>query len=161
MGKMMASGEAVPLTALEGVTANQAETLAEHDIKDVEALATANLDSLVEYLDLTYDEAQAMIAAAAAIVAAKDTEIGVGEVAESDDSATAEAEAEVTTAEANDTPGDSTDEPVAEQEDTVEAAEETTEQVEIVESDETVEKVDEPAEGDVIDSQEGADVKDV
>jgi N utilization substance protein A len=161
MGKMMASGEAVPLTALEGVTANQAETLAEHDIKDVEALATANLDSLVEYLDLTYDEAQAMIAAAAAIVAAKDTQIGGGEVGEADDSATADAEAEAAIADANDQPANAVDEPVAEQEDAVEVAEETPERAEIVESDETAEKVDEPTEGDVIDSQEGADVKDV
>ncbi len=76
MGRMMASGEAVPLTALEGVSTAQAETLAEHGIKDVEALAAANLDSLVDYLDLTYDEAQAMISSAAAIVAAKDVEGG-------------------------------------------------------------------------------------
>lgn len=156
MGKMMASGEAVPLTALEGVTANQAETLAEHGIKDVEALATANLDSLVEYLDLTYDEAQAMIAAAAAIVAAKDTEIGAGEVAESDDSATVETEEKDTT-EVADQPAEA-DEPAAEQEEIVEVTEE---KAETVESDETAEIVDEPAEGDVIDSEKGADVKDV
>jgi N utilization substance protein A len=78
MGRMMASGEAVPLTALEGVSTAQAETLAEHGITDVEALAAANLDSLVDYLDLTYDEAQAMISSAAAIVAAKDVEGGEG-----------------------------------------------------------------------------------
>ncbi len=76
MGKMMASGEAVPITVLEGVTANQAETLAEKGIEDVEALAAAKLDDLVDYLDLTYDEAQAMISAAAAIVEAKNIETG-------------------------------------------------------------------------------------
>jgi N utilization substance protein A len=80
MGRMMASGEAVPLTALEGVSTAQAETLAEHGITDVEALAAANLDSLVDYLDLTYDQAQEMISSAAAIVAAKD--VGGGEGSE-------------------------------------------------------------------------------
>ena len=74
MGKMMASGEAVPLTALQGVTANQAETLAEKGIEAVESLASAALDDLVDYLDLTYDEAEKMIAAAASIVDAKNAE---------------------------------------------------------------------------------------
>lgn len=77
MGKMMASGEAVPLTALQGVTANQAETLAEKGIEDVESLAAAKLDDLVDYLDLTYDEAQKMIASAVSIVDAKNAESGV------------------------------------------------------------------------------------
>jgi pseudouridine synthase len=36
MGKMIASGEAVPVTELEGVTPNQAEMLAEHGIEDIE-----------------------------------------------------------------------------------------------------------------------------
>ncbi len=76
MGKMMASGEAVPLTALQGVTANQAETLAEKGIEDVESLASAKLDDLVEYLDLTYDEAAKMIASAGSIVDAKNAESG-------------------------------------------------------------------------------------
>jgi N utilization substance protein A len=76
MGKMMASGEAVPLTALEGVTANQAEILAEKGITDVESLAAARLDDLVDYLDLTFDQAQAMIAAATVIVEARNVEVG-------------------------------------------------------------------------------------
>jgi N utilization substance protein A len=78
MGRMMASGEAVPLTALEVVTANQADILAEKGISDVEALAAAKLDDLVDYLDLTFDEAESMISAAASVVAAKNVETGEG-----------------------------------------------------------------------------------
>lgn len=75
MGKMMASGEAVPLTALQGVSANQAETLAEKGIADVESLAAASLDNLVDYLDISLDEAQKIISAAAAIVEARNLEV--------------------------------------------------------------------------------------
>ncbi len=69
MGKMIASGEAVPISAIEGVTANQAETLGEKGIKDVEALAAASVDDLVDALDVSLDEAEAMIASAKSIVA--------------------------------------------------------------------------------------------
>jgi N utilization substance protein A len=74
MGRMMASGEAVPITALEGVTAPQAETLAEHGIEDVEALAAASVDDLVEFLDVSMDEAEKIKSSAQSIVAAKDAE---------------------------------------------------------------------------------------
>lgn len=75
MGKMMASGEAVPITALQGVTTSQAETLAEKGIKDVEALAATSIDDLVDFLDVSMDEAQKIQAAANAIVEAKNAEI--------------------------------------------------------------------------------------
>lgn len=71
MGKMMASGEAVPLTALEGVTANQAEILAGKGVDDVEKLSEMTIDDLVEFLDLTFDEAETILSSAKAIVAAK------------------------------------------------------------------------------------------
>src|SRR3954452_4325367 len=58
IGRMMASGESVPITALEGVTASQAETLSEKGITDVEALAAASIDDLVEFLDVSMDEAE-------------------------------------------------------------------------------------------------------
>lgn len=100
MGRMMASGEAVPLTALEGVSTNQAETLAEHNITDVETLAQTSVDDLVEFLDVSLDEAESIRSAAGAIVAAsaQDAEgegepaAGVGEEAEA---VTAEETAEV------------------------------------------------------------------
>ncbi len=125
MGKMMASGEAVPLTALQGVTANQAETLAEKGIEDVESLAAAKLDNLVDYLDLTYDEAEKMIAAAASIVDAKNNESGVE---------TAEAEAE--------------DVPAAKAETAEEAVEETVTVAESDDADEVADAESESAKGD-------------
>ena len=71
MGRMMASGEAVPLTALEGVNNNQAEILAEKGVDDVEKLAAMSVDDLVEALDLSLDEAEVILAAAREVVAAK------------------------------------------------------------------------------------------
>ena len=79
MGKMMASGEAVPVTALEGVTTTQAETLAEKGITDVEALAAASVDDLVEFLDVSMDEAESIRSAANLIVRARNAEIGIEE----------------------------------------------------------------------------------
>lgn len=71
MGQMMASGEAVPVSALEGVSANQAELLEEKGIADVETLAATTVDDLVDYLDVSLDEAEKILTAAAAIVEAK------------------------------------------------------------------------------------------
>lgn len=81
MGRMMASGEAVPITALEGVTAGQAEILGSKGIEDVEALAAASIDELVDMLDVSMDEAEQIKASAMRIVEAKntDTEVEVGE----------------------------------------------------------------------------------
>lgn len=76
MGKMMASGEAVPLTALQGVAPNQAEILAEKGISDVDALAAATVDNICEYLDVSVDEAEAILSSARSIVAARDVEAG-------------------------------------------------------------------------------------
>ncbi|MFN2598398.1 MAG: transcription termination factor NusA [Pyrinomonadaceae bacterium] len=72
MGALIASGEAVPLTALEGVTAATSATLAEHGINDIDALASTGVDDLVEYLDTSLDEAESILAAAQAIVAARE-----------------------------------------------------------------------------------------
>jgi transcription termination/antitermination protein NusA len=74
MGRMMASGEAVPITAIEGVTTNQAEALSEHGVTDVEALAAASIDDLVDILDLSLDEAKAILRSAQAIVEARNSE---------------------------------------------------------------------------------------
>ena len=82
MGKMMASGEAVPLTALEGVSPNQAETLAEKGIEDVEALAAMTVDDLVDFLDVSLDEAERILSSASAIVEARNQEVEPGEEGE-------------------------------------------------------------------------------
>ncbi len=88
MGKMMASGEAVPITALQGVTASQAEILSEKGIADVEALAATSVDDLVDFLDVSLDEAESILASAQSIVAAKNVEVGT----ETDGEAAVEAE---------------------------------------------------------------------
>ncbi len=85
MGKMMASGEAVPLSVLEGVTPNQAETLAEKGIENVEALAATTVDDLVEYLDVSLDEAETILSSAKAIVEARNLEVEPSEEGEAAD----------------------------------------------------------------------------
>jgi N utilization substance protein A len=75
MGKMMAEGEAVPITALEGVTATQAEVLAEKGISDVETLAVTSVDNLVDFLDISLDQAQRILQSAASIVEAKNAAV--------------------------------------------------------------------------------------
>src|ERR671932_117415 len=72
MGALIASGAAVPLSALEGVTAATTAALAEHGIEDIDALASTNIDDLVEYLDTSLDEAESILAAAQSIVAARE-----------------------------------------------------------------------------------------
>jgi transcription termination/antitermination protein NusA len=68
MGALIASGESVPLSAIEGVTALQAEALAEHGINDIDALAHTTVDDLVEFLDLSLDEAEVILNAAKAVI---------------------------------------------------------------------------------------------
>src|SRR5688572_3540827 len=72
MGALIASGEAVPLSVIEGVTAQQAEALAEHGINDIDALSQTSVDDLVEFLDLSLDEAETILNAAVAVVAMRD-----------------------------------------------------------------------------------------
>ena len=72
MGMMIASGEPVPLSVIEGVTASQQEALAEHGINDIDALAATSVDDLVEFLDLSLDEAQVMIEAAQQVLTVRD-----------------------------------------------------------------------------------------
>ncbi len=79
MGALIASGEAVPLSVIEGVTAAQAEALAEHNINDIDALAQTTVDDLVEFLDLSLDEAEQILSAAQAVVAMRDRTVGEGE----------------------------------------------------------------------------------
>src|SRR5687768_6656476 len=76
MGALIASGEAVPLSVIEGVTAQQAEALAEHGINDIDALSQTSVDDLVEFLDLSLDEAEVILSAAQAVVAMRDRSLG-------------------------------------------------------------------------------------
>jgi N utilization substance protein A len=98
MGRMMASGEAVPVTALEGVTSSQAEILAEKGITDVEGLAAASVDDIVDFLDVSLDEAESILGSAKQIVEARNQEVNgpEGDASEtsSDDLSEASADAE-------------------------------------------------------------------
>ncbi len=85
MGALIASGGSVPLSAIEGVTASQAEALAEHGIEDIDALAATTVDDLVEYLDVSLDEAESMLTAAQAVIAARDASKQDGEAEASGD----------------------------------------------------------------------------
>ena len=72
MGALIASGESVPLSAIEGVTAQQADALGGHGITDIDALANTSVDDLVEFLDLSLDEAEVILDAAKAVIAVRD-----------------------------------------------------------------------------------------
>ena len=90
MGEMMASGEAVPVTALEGVSSTNAASLEEHGIEDIETLANTSIDDLVDILDVSMDEAEAVLSSAQQVLELRnqsdDEEFGT-EAAESEDSA--------------------------------------------------------------------------
>jgi N utilization substance protein A len=115
MGRMMASGEAVPIASLEGVNANQAEALEAKGITDVEKLAATTVDDLVDTLDVSLDEAERILASASAIVAAKEEQQGDSSSTES-----IEENAEETTEAAG--PAGAEDTPVAEPESAEDAA---------------------------------------
>ena len=68
MGAMIASGEAVPLERLQGMNPSMVSTLADHGVGDIEALATATVDDIAEFLDVSIDQAEALISAAASVV---------------------------------------------------------------------------------------------
>jgi N utilization substance protein A len=72
MGALIASGGAVPLTALEGVNAATTAALGERGIEDIDTLAGTSLDDLTEYLDISLDEAQAILDSAKRVVAARE-----------------------------------------------------------------------------------------
>ena len=72
MGAMIASGEPVPLSLMEGVSPQQADALAEHGITDIDGLANTSVDDLVEFLDVSLDEAQQILESAQAVVAVRE-----------------------------------------------------------------------------------------
>ncbi|HEX4899954.1 MAG TPA: transcription termination factor NusA, partial [Pyrinomonadaceae bacterium] len=110
MGALIASGASVPLSAIEGVTAQQTDTLAEHGINDIDALAHTSVDDLVEFLDVSLDEAETILSAAKAVIAIRDTSMqGAGsETAEGD-----EVEADSEAAPGGDEPAVAVDETTA------------------------------------------------
>src|SRR5262245_23539556 len=81
MGAMIASGAPVPLSAIEGVTPQQADALAEHGITDIDGLANTSVDDLVEFLDVSLDEAEVILNAARAVVAMRNRSLSEAEEA--------------------------------------------------------------------------------
>ena len=72
MGALIASGASVPLSVIEGLTPQQTDTLAEHGINDIDALTQTSIDDLVEFLDLSLDEAEKILNAAKEVVAIRE-----------------------------------------------------------------------------------------
>jgi len=97
MGAMIASGEAVPLERLQGMNPAMVSTLADHGVADIEGLANATVDDIAEFLDVSIDQAEALIGAAQAVVesarATAEAEAAEGEGGE-ESPETAEASAE-------------------------------------------------------------------
>src|SRR5215212_4214732 len=120
MGAMIASGEAVPLERLQGMNPAMVSTLANHGVEDIESLANATVDDIAEFLDVSIDQAEALIGAAQAVVeqarATAEAEAAEGEGGEesgaSEDGAEASADvpAEASSGEASGEQGDEMDE---------------------------------------------------
>jgi N utilization substance protein A len=77
----------VRISSIEGISAGDSATLAEHGIETVEQLAGATVDDLSDWLDLSVDEAQELLDMAQAITEARraharELSTGVGEAAE-------------------------------------------------------------------------------
>ncbi len=111
MGALIASGGAVPLSAIEGVTAQQADSLAEHGIEDIDALASTSVDDLVEYLDVSLDEAESMLKAAQAVIEAREATKRAAETQATEEATAGETgEGETTAGEATETAAASAEE---------------------------------------------------
>jgi N utilization substance protein A len=104
MGAMIASGAPVPLAAIQVVTAPQAETLGEHGVTDIDGLVNTSVDDLVEFLDVSLDEAEKILAAARSVIEIRERSLEAATAAdesegESEAAAPAEDEASATSAE--------------------------------------------------------------
>lgn len=95
MGAMIASGAPVPLSVIEGVTAQQADALAEHGVNDIDGLATTSVDDLVEFLDVSLDEAEKILAAAQEVIAVRDRSVQPADEESVEASSETEADSEI------------------------------------------------------------------
>jgi len=94
MGAMIASGAPVPLSVIEGVTSQQADALAEHNVNDIDGLAATTVDDLVEFLDVSLDEAEKILAAAQSVIQVRERSRQTGEDETAEDHAKGESEIE-------------------------------------------------------------------
>ena len=101
MGAMIASGAPVPLAAIQVVTAQQADTLGEHGVTDIDGLANTSVDDLVEFLDVSLDEAEKILNAARAVIEIRETSLQTAteEGAGQDEAAAGEVEQHAASAE--------------------------------------------------------------
>lgn len=121
MGAMIASGAPVPLSAIQVVTSQQADALGEHGVTDIDGLANTSVDDLVEFLDVSLDEAEKILSAARSVIEIRERnlqpaaeEVGQSEAAGpdvADEPVAAPAEPE---AEAAATGAESSEDPTAE-----------------------------------------------
>ena len=58
----------MPLAAIQVVSAQQAETLGEHGVTDIDGLVNTSVDDLVEFLDVSLDEAEKILGAARSVI---------------------------------------------------------------------------------------------
>ena len=79
MGAMIASGAPVPLAAIQVVTAQQADALGDHGVTDIDGLANTSVDDLVEFLDVSLDEAQKILDAARSVIEIRDKSLSASE----------------------------------------------------------------------------------
>jgi N utilization substance protein A len=142
MGAIIASGGAVPLSAIEGLTAAQADALAEHGIEDIDALAATSVDDLVEHLDLSLDAAEEILSAAKIVISARDAKRQAGDETGEEEASGEEAAA-----------ADSTEAPEGEEEAATAAA--TTEAEQVETAPEETEAATEEAEPAVAEASEG------
>ncbi len=107
MGDMIKSGEALPISVLEGVSAANAEVLAEKEIEDIETLAATTVDDLVEILDVSLDEAESVLESAKQIVDLRNAP--EASESETDSAAGEESAAETESSEESEVPAIGTD----------------------------------------------------
>jgi transcription termination/antitermination protein NusA len=113
MGRMIASGAPVPLSVIEGVNPQQADALAEHGVNDIDGLARTSVDDLVEFLDVSLDEAENILSAARSVIEMRDRGAQTEEGAEESEPQESVSESEDTSlaagAETESAAGDSVD----------------------------------------------------
>jgi N utilization substance protein A len=76
--EQMITAAVVPLSSIEGISASDSETLAEHAIETIEQLAEATVDDVSEWLDLSVDDAQELLDMAIAITEMRRARVGDG-----------------------------------------------------------------------------------
>lgn len=100
MGAMIASGAPVPLAAIQVVTAQQADTLGEHGVTDIDGLVNTSVDDLVEFLDVSLDEAENILGAARSVIEIRERSLQSAEEVSEEASPDAENETAAASADA-------------------------------------------------------------